>query len=158
MPPLAWVCIALAALVLLVLLRQVWRWPPLRRRLFALQRERLDQLFQRERSPLQETFLHAAAASGRPRGVRWVACEWDDGVRYARHRADGLYLALVGVTIRFEAIPGSEMEEVEAVDQAKTATGVFFFDRGRWQTGGKAIFNLFPDDVLRHFEAQYEAM
>jgi hypothetical protein len=64
--------------------------------------------------------------------------------------------ALVAVTIQFEAIEGSDMEGLPAVGNLRNASAVFFFDRGRWHTTGKAVFNLNPGEALEHFRNQYE--
>jgi hypothetical protein len=48
------------------------------------------------------------------------------------------------------------MEGVEAVGNLRNATAVFVFARGHWSTSGKAVFNMNPDEALRHFQHQYE--
>ncbi len=113
-------------------------------------------LFERQRADLEAHFFRAAAASGKPRGLRWVRCEWDPGVRLARDRRTGQFLALVGVTISFEAIAGGDMEGVAAVGNLRNASAVFAFDGVHWTTNGRAVFNLNPDEAIRHFGGQYE--
>jgi hypothetical protein len=112
--------------------------------------------FRRQREHLEAAFFRAAAASGKPRGLRWKGCEWDAAVELARDRQTGQLLALVGVTIAFEAIEGSDMEGLPAVGNLRNASAVFAFDRGRWVTDGRAVFNLNPDEAIRHFGTQYE--
>jgi hypothetical protein len=114
--------------------------------------------FPAQREQLQAEFFAAAAASGKPRGLRWKACEWAPGVELARERATGRLAALVGVTIQFEAVAGSDMEGLPAVGNLRNASAVFFFHRGRWHTTGKAVFNLNPDEALEHFGKQYERL
>ena len=70
-------------------------------------------------------------------------------VQFARELTTGQLAALVGVTIQFEAIEGGDMEGLPAVGNLRNASGLFFFHEGRWQTIGKAMFNLNPDEVLR---------
>ena len=70
-------------------------------------------------------------------------------------RAHGL-LTLVGVTISFEAIEGGDMEGVEAVGNLRNASAVFFFQGGQWQTNGRVIFNLNPNEAIEHFKSGYE--
>ena len=115
-------------------------------------------LFEARRPQLEEAFFRAAAASGKPRGLRWVGCEWEPGIEIARERATGKLAALVGVTIRFEAIPGSDMEGLPAVGNLRNASAVFFFHDGRWHTTGRTVFNLNPDEALAHFRNQYERL
>jgi hypothetical protein len=120
--------------------------------------EQARTLFQAQRPQLEASFLAAAAASGKPRGLRWVGCEWEPGAEFARERATGRLAALVGVTIRFEAVEGSDMEGLAAVGNLRNASAVFFFHAGRWHTTGRAVFNLNPDEALAHFRNQYERL
>lgn len=124
----------------------------------AVNAVRARELFKLQRERLEAQFLRAAAATGMPRGLRWVDCEWEDEVTYVRERQTGQLAAFVGVTIQFEAIPESDMEGVPAVGDLKNASAVFFFQGGHWQTVGKTIFNLNPDEALRHLHNQYEAL
>ena len=77
---------------------------------------------------------------------------FDDEVTYARHRQTGELCAFVGATIAFEAIEGGGMEDVEAVGNLRAATAVFRLDRGRWQTDGRAIFNLNPAEAIAYYQ------
>jgi hypothetical protein len=134
-----------------------WPWSALGR----LFRRRDDpraaaDLFLRNRAHLEQQFFQAAAASGKPRGLRWKAVEWEPGATFARERSTGQLAALVGVTIQFEAVEGSDMEGLPAVGNLRTASAVFFFHRGRWHTTGRAVFNLNPEEALAHFGTQYE--
>jgi len=115
-------------------------------------------LFRAQREHLEARFLEAAAATGKPRGLRWKECQWEQGVEYARERSTGEVTALVGVTIRFEAVEGSDMEGLPAVGNLRKASAVYFFRGGRWHTAGKAVFNLNPDETLEHFKGQYERL
>jgi hypothetical protein len=121
---------------------------------------RLRRRFRDERTRLQEEFFAAAAASGKPRGLRWKALDWTvNGATpeplLARERGGGPFVALVPVGIRFEAIEGSDMEGLPAVGNLRVATAVFVWHRGRWRTTGKAVFNLQPQETLQHFHDQY---
>ncbi len=117
------------------------------REAFKLQRERLE-----------AHFLRAAAATGKPRGLRWADIEWEQEVLFARERTTGQLAALIGATIAFEAIEGSDMEGLPAVGNLRNASAVFFFQRGQWHTVGKAIFNMNPDEAIEHFKHQYERL
>jgi len=111
--------------------------------------------FEHSRPSLQKLFFDTAAASGKPRGLRWKECQWSDLVEWIRDKSNGQLMALVGVTISFEAIEGGDMEGVEAVGNLRNATAVFYFD-GEWRTSGRVVFNLNPDEALVHFQAGYE--
>ncbi len=100
-------------------------------------------------------FFDVAAVSGKPRGLRWKECQWNDLIEWVREKSNGRLHALVGVTISFEAIEGGDMEGVEAVGNLRNATAVFFFD-GEWRTAGRTVFNLNPDEAVIHFKDGYE--
>jgi hypothetical protein len=113
-------------------------------------------LFQQQREHLEADFFHAAARSGKPRGLRWKKCDWERDVLLARDKKSGELTALVGLTIQFEAIEGSDMEGLPAVGNLRHASGVFYFRGGRWRTLGRAVFNLNPAETIEHFKQQYE--
>ncbi|HEY7423111.1 MAG TPA: hypothetical protein VH682_02605 [Gemmataceae bacterium] len=115
-------------------------------------------LFQQQRERLELLFFQMVSASGKPRGLRWKTIDWESGVEFARERASGRLAALVGVTIQFEAVAGSDMEGLPAVGNLRNASAVFFFHGGRWHTLGKTVFNLNPDEALAHFRNQYERL
>ena len=143
--------LALAAVVSVVVYRRVR----------ARQREALLAAVRRQfhlrREWLEARFLTLASSSGRPRGLAWVDCDFSDAVCFARDRATGNLRSLVGVTIRFEAIEGGGMENVEAVGNLRAATAVFRYEGREWVTDGRAIFNLNPDETIRHFRHELEA-
>lgn len=120
--------------------------------------ERARRLFPQQRERLELQFFQAAVASGKPRGLRWKAIDWEPGVEFARERESGLLAALVGATIQFEAVEGSDMEGLPAVGNLRNASAVFFFHRDRWHTTGKTVFNLNPDEALMRFKNQYERL
>ena len=110
--------------------------------------------FHHQREQLEAKFLDLASNSGKPRGLAWTGCDFDDGVVYARDRRSGELCAFVGVTISFAAVEGGGMEEVEAVGNLRAATAVFRLGPTRWSTDGRAIFNLNPVQAVAHFQDQ----
>jgi hypothetical protein len=116
--------------------------------------ERAREMFSLQRDHLAEQFLESAAATGKPRGLRWTKCDFEDGVFFARDQATHEIHALVGATIGFEAIEGSDMEGVEAVQNLRSATAVFVFRSGQWRSSGRALFNMNPNEALEHFKEQ----
>jgi hypothetical protein len=149
-----WPWLLLAALAGLVVLVVAWR--PLRSWGKVVQIERARESFILQRERLEARFVTAAAASGKPRGLRWKDCAFENELELARERKTGQLVALVPVTIQFEAIEGSDMEGLPAVSNLRNASAVFYFQRGQWLTVGKAVFNLNPVEVIQHFRNQYE--
>ncbi len=113
-------------------------------------------LFEGHRGELAPAFLAAAAATGKPRGLRWSGLEWEPALELGRDRSSGEMIALAGVVLSFEAVEGGEMEGVEAVGNLRNASALFVLRGGRWLATGKAMFNLNPDEVLTRFAGQYE--
>src|SRR5438094_10504853 len=107
MSPYVW--IGAAAILLAIALA----WRPLRSltREFAAAHAR--EAYALERDRLHDQFLEVANATGKPRGLRWVDCEFGDGYELARDRQTRQLFALVPVTISFEAVEGGPMEGVE---------------------------------------------
>jgi len=113
--------------------------------------------FHRQRERLEAKFIEKAAASGKPRGLRWSDVDFADDVTYARDRKKPARLkALVAVEVRFEAIDGGGMEHVEAVPDVRAATAEFLHDGDRWGTDGRVYFNLAPAATVKHFERDLE--
>jgi len=120
--------------------------------------ERAREEFHRRREWLEAHFWKQAAASGRPRGLAWVECEFADEVSFARDRIQGHLHALVAVTISFEAVAGGGMEDVPAVKDQRAATAVFRYVGHQWQTEGRTVFNLNPAETIRHFRHELEVV
>jgi hypothetical protein len=134
----------------------IWAWGPLRSLGREIQVERARELFLLQRERLEARFLTAATASGKPRGLLWKDCAFENDVELARDRYSGQLVALVQVTIQFEAVEGSDMEGLPAVGNLRNASAVFYFQGGHWLTSGRAVFNLNPGEVISHFKKQYE--
>jgi hypothetical protein len=129
-------------------------WFSFRKR--PLSPEQLRKQFLQQREHLEADFFQLASASGMPRGLRWKECEWGPVVEFARDRRSGQYTAIAGVTIAFEAIPGSDMEGLPAVGNLRSASALFIHDGSRWRASNRTVFNLNPEEVLSHFAQQYE--
>lgn len=112
--------------------------------------------FMLRREWLEAKFVQMASASGSPRGLRWADCDFDNHVSFARDRRTGQLASLVGVAIKFEAIEGGGMEDVEAVAHRKAATAIFRYDGTQWRTDGRAIFNLNPSEAIEFYQSELE--
>ena len=150
---LAWPVAAALVLVLIVALALA------RPVLTSIRRRRADRAlkqFRLQREQLEAHFFHRAGTLGKPRGLRWLECDWQSEVTFGRDVKTGMLTAFVGVNIRFEALEGGDMEDVEAVGMVRDAAAVFHYHGGRWGTGGRALFNMNPSDALVHFKGQIE--
>lgn len=112
--------------------------------------------FHLRREWLEAEFIKLAGLRGIPRGLEWVECDFDNDVQFARDRNSRQLRALVATTIRFEAIEGGGMEDVEAVSNLRAATAIFFYERGKWTTSGRALFNLNPAEAIQHYRHELE--
>ena len=133
-------------------------WGRVRRRLKVREARRAIRAFRLQREQLEAKFFDVAASLGKPRGLRWIDCDWLDGVTFARDTTTGLLTAFVAVNIRFEAVAGGDMEDVAAVGTIRDAAAVFHYRRGRWGTGGRALFNMNPQDALERLGGQFEPL
>jgi hypothetical protein len=149
-----WIILAAVLIALFVLALVIWR--PLHTLGRGIQVERARELFVLQRERLEARFVTAAGSTGKPRGLLWKDCAFEDSLELARDRKTRQLIALVPVTIQFEAIEGSDMEGLPAVGNLRNASAVFYFHRGHWLTDGKAVFNLNPAEVIKHFHNQYE--
>ncbi|MCC6492178.1 MAG: hypothetical protein IT424_04065 [Pirellulales bacterium] len=109
--------------------------------------------FEEDRSLLAAEFFHAAATSGKPRGLRWKACDLAGPPLLARDAGAGVLFGFVAATVSFEAIAGGGMEEVAAVGNLRSATAVFLYRDDQWSTEGRVLFNLEPHEAVKHFQA-----
>lgn len=114
--------------------------------------------FRHRREELEARFFDFASSLGKPRGLRWIDCQWQDRVTFGRDRSSGMLTAFVGVNISFEAIEGEDMEEVAAVGTIREAAALFHYHYGNWGTGGRALFNMDPDSALERLKDQYESI
>jgi hypothetical protein len=129
---------------------------PVRSSLRASRYERARRDFHRCRERLEAKFFQLAASTGKPRGLRWTSCDFEDDVSYARDRRTGELRAFVAVTIGFEAVEGGGMEHVEAVGNLRAATAEFRLQGTRWETDGRTIFNLNPIEAIDYYRDNLE--
>ena len=136
----AWIWGTVAAAAIAGLL--AWLLPSWLRERRRLANDDARRAFHVQRERLECVFFQTAARSGKPRGLRWTDCDFENAVTYACERRSGKLSALVGCTISFEAVEGGGMEHVEAVGNLRAATAVFEFDGKHWQTLGRVIFGV----------------
>ena len=131
---------------------------PLLRNLQGRTAQRAIALFRTQREQLEAKFFDLASRRGKPRGVRWVDCDWQDEVVFGRELESGMITAFAAVNIQFEAVEGEDMEEIEFVSALRDATAMFHFQGGQWGTGGRALFNMDPANALMRLNDQYESV
>lgn len=100
--------------------------------------------FKKHEPELREAFFRMAAESGKPRGLRWIRCDWQGVEVIFKEPGSGLLTLVAGVSIAFEAIEGGDMEGVEAASDLRDASAVFHYQKGIWGTGGRVLFNMDP--------------
>ncbi len=124
MEMLGWIALSVAGGLIAILAVVYFAWRPY----WGLRQEKMLIRARREfhlrREGLEAHFVQRAANSGKPRGLRWVDCDFDDDVTYARDRHSGRLSAFVATTISFEAVEGGGMEDVEAVSNLRGNGGV----------------------------------
>jgi hypothetical protein len=133
----------------------LWRFFHLGRVVLA---ERARESFRLQQERLAALFLDHASKTGSPRGLRWVSCEFEEGVEFARERHSRRIVALVPVTVRFEAVEGGDMEGLPAVPLPRHGTALLNFVNGEWTASGRVLFNLLPRQVLDQFTSEYEPL
>jgi len=113
--------------------------------------------FHDARSTLQEAYFKICSESGRPRGLRWINCDFDAEVLFVIENHSLNLHALVPVVISFEAIEGGPMEDMEAVGNLRVGSALFVHTGENWATRGDVIYNLSPDEAFQHFRQNYTA-
>ena len=103
---------------------------------------------------LLERFQAAAAATGKPRGLNWLAVEPNGEPAFVPRGRE--VIGLLPVVIRFEPVPGSDMQDVPAAREPRPAVAVFTFDGREWTTAGRAVFNLPPAAVAAMMAGRVE--
>lgn len=117
---------------------------------------RLLRHFERQRELLQRQYFERASSTGLPRGLRWLNCDWLPAHILLRDRTTNQPNLLVSINLRFEAIEGSDMEEVAAVSNIRDACAVFQWQHNAWTTSGRTLFNMNPEEAKQRLAASYE--
>lgn len=141
-----WILVVIIAVIATVFLIRAQRAAQSR----EVRRQALDG-FAARLPALETEFLAAAAATGKPRGLRWTSCRLEGAPTFAADRVNNELYALMAATVSFEAIEGGGMEDVEAVSNLRAATAVFVHRNGEWTTDGRVVFNLDPAGSLNHY-------
>jgi len=124
----------------------------------AYRLERARQLFHLRREVLELRFLNCASRLGKPRGLAWEDCHFEDEAVFATEPGTGQLRAFVGVAVQFRAIEEGGMEDNPNADVPRAATAVFLFDGRQWTTAGRTVFNLNPLETIERFQHGLEGV
>jgi len=149
-----WIVCGLVATIAVVAVSAI----PLARWMKQRETQQAQAAFRRQRETLEAQFFELASHSGKPRGLRWVRCDWQPEFALAREVPSGLLTAFVSIELHFEAIEGGDMEDVAAVGTVRDACAVFHYQVGQWGTGGKALFNMNAGDAVARLQGQFVAV
>ncbi len=114
--------------------------------------------FNDNRETLQKSFFQVCSESGRPRGLSWKDCKFEEDIKFVIENHSLNLHTLVPVIISFEAIPGGPMEEMEAVSNLRVGSALFVHTGDQWATRGDVIYNLSPDEAFQHYHDNYTAL
>jgi hypothetical protein len=117
---------------------------------------RAKQQFHVQRERLEAKFVQLAAAQVHPEAPKLADCMFDDDVSYVRSRTTGQLSAFVAVTMATEGIAAVFPTGMSVVENLQAGTAVFRFDRDHWETDGRAILNLSPDEAAERFGGDLE--
>ena len=124
--------------------------------------------FLQVQNELADRFLALAAATGKPRGLSWQKLEFvncwilirdaqvadssnsirSKSSRTTESKAAEHFTLIHSVNLSFEAIEGSDMEDVAAVSTIRDGSAIFHYQNGRWGTGGRVFMNLAPETAM----------
>jgi hypothetical protein len=149
-----WALLAVIALAAVV----AWMWFPVRRVVPQTRLAEARRDFHRQRERLEAKFVQIGSAPAKADTPRWTDCDFEDDVTFARNRSTGELTALVGVTIEMEDVEDRSGRNGDAVGHLRAATAVFRLGRERWETEGRAIFNLTPAEALRRYHRDLEVV
>jgi hypothetical protein len=150
--------IAIGVVGILLAITVLWARKPVRVWWRRREAELALRAFRIQREQVEAKFFDMARSLGKPRGLRWIDCDWKDSVTFGREVQSGLITAFAAIEVGFEAIEGGDMEDVEAVGTIREAAAIFHYQRGQWGTGGRALFNMNPADALDRLKGQFEPM
>ncbi|MCE5268168.1 MAG: hypothetical protein LLG00_09815 [Planctomycetaceae bacterium] len=148
-----WIVIVLVAAAVVAALL----WRPTRRSIAARPSPlaQAKRRFHAQRERLEAKFLRLAATRAAADTPRWTDCNFADDVAYVRSRTTGELSAFVAITLATEE---AEHQGQASLDDegVQAGTAVFRFDRDHWETDGRAILNLSPNEAIHYYRDQLE--
>ena len=101
--------------------------------------------FYEERKRLEARFASRPLRAILPEAAICSVDRFTPDVAFAWDKRSWKLRALVGARVRFAR------DGTESMGDDLQATAVFHLERGRWNTDGRLILNLDPEQVLRHY-------
>ncbi len=146
----------LVPIIAIIPLVAVWFLRPSRKTASVVRLVQAKRRFHIQREWLEAKFIQLAESHANPDAPRWADCTFADDVSYVRSRTTGELSALVAVTITAENPDRSFPNSGDAVGNLQAGTAVFRFDRDHWETDGRTILNLSPNEAALHYGNDYE--
>ena len=156
MPEVAWWLLALVTAMTGI---AILLWRPAQRAAREARLTTAKRNFHRQRERLEARFIQLAAAQAKADAPRWMDCDFDDAVAYVRNRATGELSAFVAVTVAMESLSDPLTHSAsDLIGNLRAGTAVFRFDRDHWETDGRAILNLSPNEAIRFYQHDLEVV
>ncbi|MEJ5276803.1 MAG: hypothetical protein WHU94_12920 [Thermogemmata sp.] len=134
-----------AITTLAVLVYFLFRWLP--RLILAIRLEQAQESLRLQQQRLEEMVLRQGMASGKPRGLKWRRCQFQGEPLWLHEEEKGQVAVLVPVTVEFETHGETESWEGHPVEEPRRGVVLFFFRRGEWESAGRVLFNLTPQQA-----------
>ncbi|HUT13896.1 MAG TPA: hypothetical protein VMY42_25630 [Thermoguttaceae bacterium] len=153
MPGLWWIAVVVGTVSAVLLLY----WRSGRAAALEARFARARKGFHLQRERLEAKFVQLAAAKARPNGPQWTESDFDDGVAYVRNRKSGELLAFGGLTVPVDEFEDAATAAIsDLIGNLRSGTVIFRFDGKQWDTDGRAILNLSPDEAIRFYRNDLE--
>lgn len=154
--PEPWWVIAIGLVIIAIV--TIFLWRPLR---VATREARFSQAkkgFHKQREWLEAKFLQLAASNAKSDSPRWADCDFDDAVAYVRHRTTGELSAFVAITLAVEEGHQASASTTDLIGNLRAGTAVFRFVKDHWETDGRVILNLSPNEAIRFYQSDLEVV
>lgn len=101
-------------------------------------------------------FLQQTRTLGKPRGLIWSGVVPLGEPVSVRDQDTRCLALLVPLEVTFVPEPGSDMEAIPQAREPRPITVIFRYQRRRWQTDGRAVFNLRPEQVIERSAGRFQ--
>jgi len=151
-----WWIVLLAAAVCAVVGLLVWR--PWRTAVREARYAEAFRQFHLYRERLEAKFIQLAESRNLADSADWEDAEFGDEVAFVRHRATGELSAFVPLTVGLSDYDLLPVESSDLIGNLRVATVVFRFDGRHWDTDGRAMLNLKPEEAIRLYQRELEVV